>query len=280
MTKLYKIDVNFNKVLKELERNRLLIAIILFCCFYLFFSAMKKNKNKVNTENITKLVENSKFAGNGFFINNNEILTTYDVVDSVCSHTGSRFPNIFVLYNGYVYESTVSYYNNIYRLAIVQINELRNNNDLRQSNLQITDYLMFDRIDNNHSNDDIFYFENNNKAFNPIIKKGKIYNTMDNSFLFKIKGKIKEKSEGVPVLNEQLNIVGITTTNDKKQENLFALNSRIIKKFLKDYKRKFRINLKAIDSQRAKKYLNETVVQIICTDNVVRTLNNRVLIQR
>ena len=269
---------NYNENVHEfslyLREHKLTTAVIFLLSFLLLFRLFTTKKDDANTDNITKFIPNSKFIGNGFFINNTDILTTYDTIYGKCRTHNSQFPRIFVLFKGKIYKSTVVFYNNIYRLAIMRVDNPEFNKT-KIKYLGTKTYLRIGNDSNLETQKNVYYYINNNKPFQPMIKTGVLYSVFDNVFTIMSKKRNLEHCEGMPVLDERLSVIGVLSSNDKNQNKLFALNNKAIRLFLRQYNVKFGLNTQGISKDEAKEYLNDTVVQFVCVDDEVRTLNNR-----
>lgn len=253
--KIIDFSKNFIKEFKPI------VFIAIFCVIYFYINSVFYNQFQTNK--ITALIRKSKFAGNAFFINKTQLLTTYDLVEKTCKKNQDSRNAIFILFKNNYYKVDVLVKDPIYNLAVLEMGKYDS------AEAKIKNYAI---ITNRKSekNEKAFYFVNKNKPFKSFLKNKTILNVSENVSKIKIFDFLR-KYYGSPVLDKNLSLYGIITGNSGKiLKTLDITNSNLIKDFLDNNSIRYSINKNNMNLFKITNYKDEINAQVICIPDTSR----------
>lgn len=207
---------------------------------------------RFRTNNITKIIYNSKFAGYAIFINKNELLTTYELTNNFC-----RDHKIYVLYNNDYYYVTPSVEDSEYGLSILRFKNDKTNN-----------FKNYALLSNKDKANKLFTIDNVNNYF-----EMDLYRTIFNSadyYLYQRSFNIFSQVQGKPILDENFSLYGIVLM--KSGNNIFnifnnkivAVNKDYIREFLNKRYIKYTVNTFNLNLGVIKEYEKKITAKVIC----------------
>lgn len=253
------IEGTFYSIISFIKKNVIVsVFCIILSVFIIISIFVQKDSNK---SKIISVVPNVQFAGMGVLLNKKFILTTDYLVNNICFHKDATDNLIFALYKGQYYLVKQVLSSKESNLSLLKIT------DFKFKEETIINYALLSDRNNINLKETVYFYKNINEPYNSIFKKTKVKTIYDYTFLLNNKRKYLE-SEGSPVLDNSLNLIGIVSENSKGN-NLLVLNINLINTFLKkapiDYfiNRNNKINLTQIHN-----YAKDITVQIVCNPDI------------
>lgn len=245
-------------------------AILIFLFILVFIGIKLRINRNFHTTEITKIIENSNYAGNAVIINKKYFLTTYDTVNSICKNSyDNQITYFYIITNdGDYYRAKMYAQDNQNNLAILQIDD-----DIKNKALA-NNYVVLPAMYNTLLNSNVFVSKTKNTLKSHFYEKSKISGLSNVGFYTK-KNNFRSNI-GESVLNNRLEFVGLTTGNSKSSKYKFFLNEvdivnqNKIEAFLRRNKINYYKNVTNLDLIKYPNYIRNMNVKVVCITKTAR----------
>ena len=249
-----KTNINIHKYTPMI----FMVVVVIFC-----YNFIKLTNIKFRTDNITKIIDNSEFAGYAVFINKKQLLTTYDLVTSSCKKDKNSQHNLYVLYNNNYYHAISTVKDAEYGLSVLELNT--------KKKIDIKNYTL---ISNNNDINKLLTVENVNDPFMTNIRK-KTFNSLDR-YLYSKSMDTRSQGQGSPLFDSNMSLYGLVLTKTKNNifgiftNKIVAIKKDYIKKFLDKYAIQYVINSNNVNLNVIDNYKDKVIAKVICVQKTER----------
>lgn len=240
--------------MNSIDKFKLFLPLILAFIIIFFICVNRHIKSVFGTDNITRALKNSEFAGYAIFINKQQLLTAYNLTETTCKNK-----NIYILYNNNYYGVFNKATDLDYGLSIL---ELKTKNDELFKNYAI--------LSNTINIKKLLTVKSSNNPFNINLHKINFKNI--NNFLYKKSFDVFSQQQGAPLLDSNLSLYGTITGRTKNGlSNIFsnelnATNNQNIKSFLDKQHIEYKVNIKNVNLKVIKNYKDKVIAKVICVE--------------
>jgi hypothetical protein len=277
---IYKIKNNptvsrIEKVWKNIYKN-FKSSIILTLIVSLIFFFRKSQNRKFSYDKITEVVsENAKYVANAILLRDDLFLTTYDSLTEICKkRVDTNRMGYYVVMNNNAHRVFISQYDTAKNLALLQIDRTTSRIYVNFSN---SDFYTILSSQNKatYIGDKVYISKSLNSGSEYFFEEDKVSEISDYGFSIKNSDN-KRVNRGEAVLNEKLELIGMTVGNNTKGVAK-RLTNRIdfidlvkIKSFLLSRKIYYVENKMNVDLWRVKNYLKSMNAKVVCREEYIK----------
>lgn len=249
-----RINANTDKYITII----LIVILAVFC-----YNFIKYINTKFKTDNITKIIDKSRFVGYAIFINKKQLLTTYDLTENSCKSDDNSRYNLYILYDNDYYYAVTTVKDIEYGLSILELST--------KKKVNFKNYAL---ISNQNNLDKFFIVKNLNEPFTTNIYKNN-FKTLEN-YLYSDSFDVYSQIQGSPLLDGNMSLYGLVLTKTKNNifgiftNKIIATEKSYIKKFLDKYKIEYRVNSDNINLSVIDNYKDKIITKVICAQKLKR----------
>lgn len=242
-------------------------SIIGVCALFIGILVFNSYRSHFSEKGITKFIKDSKYIGNAVFVNKRYMITNAIPIDNICKITkeGQKLKT-FIVYNNSVFRVDLVSKDYVSNLALLKIDETEDNY-IDINNFAILPNVSRDRY--NYINTDAFISRTYNDPNKIKYKKHKITSISEVGYAAKSYDVIRNNN-GEAVLNDRLELIGITAGNTKGSiSGIFSNKVKIIddgkiKNFLKQNGIYYYKNYNNVDLRDVSNYKKAINAKVIC----------------